>query len=224
MKKELNHIGVIIDGNRRWAKERGLDTLEGHKKGFDNAKKLVQWAFDRKIKKLSIFTFSTENWDRSKREVTYLMDLIYDFMKKFLEEKDPRKDKIKIKVLGLKNRISAKMKKMIDRVEKETKNNKGMILNVAFNYGAKEEIVDTVNRLIESKKKVTKKNISDNLWNTDLDLVIRSGGEQRLSNFFIWETAYAELLFVKKYWPAFTEKDFEKAIEWYNSRSRRFGK
>jgi undecaprenyl diphosphate synthase len=116
------------------------------------------------------------------------------------------------------------MKKMIDRVEEETKNNKGMILNIAFNYGAKEEIVDTINRLIESKKKVTKKSISDNLWNTDLDLVIRSGGEQRLSNFFIWETAYSELLFVKKYWPAFTEKDFEKAIEWYDSRSRRFGK
>ena len=217
------HIGIILDGNRRWAKERGLDTLEGHKKGLYKAKKVAKWASDKGIEELSLFVFSTENWKRTQREVGYLMNLFSTFSKMFLDEKEFEKGKIKVRILGLKRGLPIEVKKMINRLEEETKDNKGMILNIALNYGGRSEIVETVKELVKNNKKITEENISKNLWNSDIDLVIRTGGAQRISNFFIWQSSYAELLFIKKYWPAFTEKDLDRAIEEYSSRKRRFG-
>jgi undecaprenyl diphosphate synthase len=218
------HVGIILDGNRRWAKERGLDTLEGHKKGLDKAKKTVKWASEKGIKELSLFVFSTENWKRTEREVGYLMNLFETFSKIFLNEKEFKKENIKIKIVGLKRGLPTGVKKMINRLEGETEDNTGMILNIALNYGGRSEIVETVKDLVKNNKRITEDSISKNLWNSDIDLVIRTGGAQRLSNFFIWQTAYAEFLFIKKYWPEFTEKDLDKAIEEYASRKRRYGK
>lgn len=219
------HIGIILDGNRRWAREKGLNTLEGHNKGLnDGVKKIVNAASNRGIKELSLFVFSTENWNRTKREVNYLMDLFSNYSKIMLEDNSFLKNKIKIRILGLRKGLSPKVKLSIKKLEEATKGNKGMILNIALNYGGKSEIVETVKLLIKNNKKITEENISKNLWNSDIDLIIRTGGAKRLSNFFIWQAAYSEFIFIKKFWPDFTEKDLDKAIEEYSSRQRRHGK
>lgn len=228
MKQSSNipqHLGVIIDGNRRWAKERGLLTLKGHEKGFERVKDLIEWCKNRGVKTLTIFCFSTENWNRSKFEVNYLMKLLH---KGIIEYGGKAKEAgIKIKVIGQKERLPKFLQKEIDEVEELTKNNKKMTINFALSYGGRAELVSAFRNIIAKKipaEKITEQVISDNLWTSDLDLIIRTGKEQRISNFLIWQAAYSELYFSPKYWPDFSEKDLDAAFEEYKRRQRRFGK
>ena len=225
MKKIPHHLGIILDGNRRWARERGLPTLEGHKKGLEKLKKVVEWCDEKGIKILTVFVFSTENWKRSKKEIDYLMKLAKKAMSYDLREISKRG--YRIRVIGERKRLPKFLQTAIEKVEKETKNNKKMIINFALSYGGRGEIVEAVKRIIKKKippEKVTEDLISKNLWASDLDMIIRTGKEQRISNFLIWQAAYSELFFLKKYWPAFTKKDLERALLDYSKRQRRFGR
>ncbi len=220
-----NHLGIILDGNRRWAKERGLDAFDGHKKGLEKVKKVVEWCQEEKIKVLTLFVFSTENWSRSKKEVSYLMNLAKEALGFYLTQ--ILKQGIKIRVIGERDNLPSFLKTTIDRVEKKTKKNKKMILNFALSYGGRGEIVAAVKKIVKDKipaNKITEKLISENLWASDLDMIIRTGKEQRLSNFLIWQSAYSELYFLEKYWPDFNKKDFNIALKNYDKRQRRFGK
>ncbi len=220
------HLGIIIDGNRRWAKEKGLPAFEGHRQGLEKVKKAVIWAKNRGIKILTLFVFSTENWRRSKTEVDFLMRLLRQaFNKKNIQS--IHREGIKIQAIGQRERLPKPLQETIKDVEELTKDNKGMVLNFALSYGGRAEIAEAVKKIIEKKiplQKITEDVISQNLWTSDLDLIIRTGKEQRISNFLIWQAAYSELYFCKKYWPAFTEKDFDQALADYARRQRRFGK
>ena len=223
MKKNLNHLGIILDGNRRWAKEKGLSAFEGHKKGLDNIKKVINWCKEKEIKTLTLFVFSTENWKRPKNEIDYLMKLAE---KMELHFNEAAKQDIKIRVIGQRDNLSPKVQNSINKLEELTKNNKAMTLNFALSYGGRAEIVEAVKNIIRQKVPINKINealISKNLWTSDLDLIIRTGKEQRISNFLIWQAAYSELYFLKKYWPDFNKKDLEEAISEYMRRQRKFG-
>jgi len=219
------HLGVILDGNRRWARERGLPTFEGHRRGAQKVKKLVEWCLEKGISTLTVFVFSTENWKRSKLEVDYLMGLAQKAITVDLNE--ILKQGIRVRVIGNRERLPHPVRQAIVKTEEKTKNNRKMTLNFALSYGGRGEIVEAVKSIIQSQVaagQVTEKLISQKLWTSDLDLVIRTGREQRLSNFLIWQAAYSELYFFKKYWPDFTKKDLEKALLDYDRRQRRFGK
>ena len=225
-KKIPHHLGIILDGNRRWTKERGLPAFEGHRKGAELVKKVIKWAKDRKIKVLTLFIFSTENWKRSPREVNYLMRLLnHGLNNKYIQEL--HQERIRFEVIGQKRRLSPALQKKIKEIENLTKDNKEMTVNIALSYGGRAEIVETIKNIIKKKippEKITEEIVSQNLWTSDLDLLIRTGKEQRISNFLIWQAAYSELYFCKKYWPDFTEKDLDVALQDYNQRQRRLGK
>lgn len=228
-KKIPYHLGIIIDGNRRWARKRGLLTLEGHRRGLDKVGKVGEWCRKRGIKILTLYIFSTENWNRSKKEVSYLMKLFARALSKKKIEELLQKG-IKLQVIGQKERLPQFLQKKIKEAERLTKNNKEGILNLAISYGGRSEIISAVKNIIEKKipaQKITEDLISKNLWTTGLpypDLIIRTGGEQRLSNFLTWQSAYSEFYFTKKYWPEFTEKDLNRALNGYGHRQRRFGR
>lgn len=219
------HLGIIIDGNRRWAKASGKPTLEGHKKGFDSVKTIIEASRKRGIKTLTFFCFSTENWKRSEEEVGYLMNLLetalIDCLKKFGDED------VRIKVIGQIKRLPDSIQREIAKVEKATENNKSMLVNLAISYGGRTEIVEAIKSIIKSgvnPDEITEETVKEHLWTSDVDLIIRTGGEQRLSGFLLWHAAYSEFLFIQKYWPDFTEADLDAALADYASRQRRFGK
>ena len=221
------HIGFILDGNRRWAKQNGLTTFVGHKKGYENFKDIAQYCFDIGIKNVSAYVFSTENWNRNKREVGYLMRLL----KKALVEqtKELGGKGIKIKVLGIKTKLDPKIKELIKSTEKSTaKNTKGTI-NLCLNYGGRIEIVEAVKKIIKEKiptNKINEKVLSEHLWTAnqpDPDIVIRTSGEMRLSGFLPWQSVYSEFYFPKKMWPEFGKTDLNKILADYSKRHRRFG-
>lgn len=219
------HLGIIMDGNRRWAKKRGLPTLEGHRRGAQTLKKIALAAKKKGIKTITFFCFSTENWNRTKEEVDYLMDLIHEMFVSRMNEL--QKENIKIKVIGQKERLPKKVAEEVAIVEKETENNNGMVLNLALSYGGRAELVDAIKKITESgvnPDDITEDTVKENLWTSDVDLIIRTGGERRLSGFLLWQAAYSEFLFVNKYWPEFCENDLDAALADYASRQRRFGK
>ncbi|MFH1423708.1 MAG: polyprenyl diphosphate synthase [Candidatus Nealsonbacteria bacterium] len=222
------HLGIIIDGNRRWAKERGLPTLIGHRKGLNRVKQVLGWAKNRGIKILTLFVFSTENWERSESEVNYLMRLLRQGLNDFKRNiKKINKDGIRIKIIGQKEKVPAGLHKIIHELEELTQNNKEMTVNIALSYGGRAEIASAIKNIIKKKispDEITEKTISENLWTSDVDLLIRTGKEQRISNFLIWQSAYAELYFSEKYWPDFTEEDLDKALDDFAARNRRHGK
>ncbi len=228
MTKIPHHLGIIIDGNRRWAKEKGLPTFEGHRRGLKKIKELLKWSKNRGIKILTLFVFSTENWKRSQNEVNYLMRLLsrgLNDLKKNI--KKINKYGMKIRVIGQRKRLPEYLKKEVQDIEELTKNNKDFVLNFALSYGGRAEIIEAIKNIIKKKippAKITEDIISQNLWTSDLDLLIRTGKEQRISNFLIWQVAYSELYFCPKYWPDFTEKDLDEALLDYVRRQRRFGK
>lgn len=229
VKKIPKHLGIIIDGNRRWAKEKGLPAFEGHRRGLDNVNKIGEWCRKRGIKILTIYAFSTENWNRSKIEVSYLMRLFGKTLSK-KNIKELIQKGIKLQVIGQKERLPKFLQKKIKEAEESAKNCKKGILNLAISYGGKAEIIEAVKNIIKKEipaNKITKNILNQNLWTASLpepDLIIRTGGEMRLSNFLIWQSAYSELYFTKKYWPEFTENDLDKALDDYSQRQRRFGK
>lgn len=229
MNKIPYHIGIIIDGNRRWARERNLPTLKGHQRGFELLKKVGEWIHERGVKILTIYAFSTENWNRSKTEVNYLMQLFVQALEKKNIE-DCHKKGIKIQIIGQKERLSKFLQGKIKEAEELTKNNKKGVLNLAFSYGGRPEIIEAIKNIIKKKvpaNKISEDLINQNLWTKGLpepDLIIRTGGRRRLSNFLTWQSAYAELYFLDKYWPDFTEKDLDKALNDYSHCQRNFGK
>lgn len=225
MKKIPEHLGIILDGNRRWAKERRLPNSQGHRKGLQKVKQVVDWSKERGIKTLTLFIFSTENWKRTKTEVNFLMGLAKKVLSNDLREYADRG--VKIRVIGQKKKLPKALQREIAKIENLTKNNKDMTLNLALSYGGRTEIVEAVKNIVRKKikpEKITENVIKKNLWTSDVDLIIRTGKEQRISNFLIWQVAYSELYFLSKYWPEFTEKDLDQALLEYSRRQRRFGK
>lgn len=225
------HVGIILDGNGRWATEKGLKRSEGHKAGFETLKILSKHVFTRGVKVLSVFAFSTENFNRTKDEVDYLMNL---FLKGFKSSiKEFNKNNIKVVFSGRKEPLSDKVYKSMKSLEKETLNNTGGILNICLNYGGQTEIVDTTKKLIndvlDGKLKtedITPEIFMKNLYNDlpPMDFLIRTSGEIRVSNFMLFSLAYAEMYFPLTYFPDFKEDEFDKALEEYTKRDRRFGK
>lgn len=218
-----NHIGIIMDGNRRWAKEKKKKTIEGHLAGANRIISLAKYIFNKGVKYLSIYAFSTENFNRSAEEVSYLMGLIIKFFNERVNELHDYN--IKIVVSGLRDNLSKEVLKCIDNVVDLTKDNTGGVLNVCLNYGGRREIVDAVNKIKEANVNITEETFGKYLYNDlpDLDYVIRTSGEERISNFMLWQISYAEFYFPKLYFPDFDEKEFDKALEIYNNRNRRFG-
>ncbi|MEK7071897.1 MAG: polyprenyl diphosphate synthase [Patescibacteria group bacterium] len=226
MKNIPQHLGIILDGNRRWAKEKGLPTLAGHRRGQKVVEDIIKLCAERGIKILTLFVFSTENWKRSQKEVKYLMKLLSSALDKKNIQKF-HKDDLKIKVIGETEMFSSDLKKKITEAEELTENNKSMTVNMALSYGGRAELTHAIKNIIEKKipaEKITEEVISENLWTSDVDFIIRTGKAQRISNFLIWQAAYSELYFSNKYWPDFTERDLDDALADYANRQRRFGK
>ncbi len=218
------HIGLILDGNRRWAKDQDLPTLEGHRAGYGNLKEIVKHAVNRGVRYVSAYIFSAENWQRSKDEVKYLLDLALWVATK--EVQKIHKENIRVVFLGRQEGLSKNLIEAIQKAEDLTKGNTRGTLALCFNYGGQQEIVDAANTAAKNAGKITLEKLSAGLYAPDipaLDLVIRTSGEQRLSNFMLWRAAYAELYFVQKHWPAFTTDDLDVALEEFAIRQRRFG-
>ena len=218
-----NHVGIIMDGNRRWAKEKNKRTIEGHLAGANRIMDLAKYIFKKGVKFLSIYAFSTENFNRSEEEVKYLMGLIIKFFNERVKELD--ENNIKIIFSGRKEPLSDKVYNTILKVTEMTKNNTGGVLNVCLNYGSRAEIIDAINYIKENNIEVTEDNFNKYLYQElpDLDFVIRTSGEERLSNFMLWQASYAEFYFPNTYFPDFDNDEFDKALEEYNNRHRRFG-
>ena len=221
-----NHVGIILDGNGRWAKERGLPRSKGHDAGFKNLQKLVPYVFNRGVKVLSIYVFSTENFNRDKEEVDHLMKIFVNAFNK--ELKRWQKENIKVVFSGRDEPLSKEVISARDKIIDETKNNTKGILNICLNYGGQYEIVDMVKKIISlgiKEEEVNINIINKYLYNDlpSIDLLIRTSGELRLSNFMLFQNAYAEFYFPKTYFPDFNELEFDKAIMEYNNRDRRFG-
>lgn len=219
-----NHIAIIMDGNGRWAKKRGLPRNLGHRQGVQALIKMARYCSDIGIHNLTLYAFSTENWSRPQKEVDYLLKLIKENLKGI--EKKLTKRQIKLKVIGEKTHLNEELIQTIKDVENNTKNNTGMILNIAFNYGSKDEIVHAFQKMAQDKVLFTKENVSKYLYTSesgDVDLLIRTSGEMRISNFLLWQSAYSEFYFTDTYWPDFTPKEMDKALLAYTSRDRRFG-
>jgi undecaprenyl diphosphate synthase len=222
-----NHVGLIMDGNRRWAKENGKTVNSSHKKGSEVFKDISIGLFDRGINFVSTFIFSKENWQRKVEEVDYLMRLVIKAVEVHLDEYDQKN--IRIKILGEKDNLSKKVLKAIERTEERTANNDGGTLALCFNYGGRQELVDATKRIIESgvsSDEITEITIQDNLYSPeipDVDLLIRSSGEQRISGFMLWRVSYAELAFTDVYWPDITMGKVNTIIDEYSNRQRRFG-
>ncbi len=221
------HVGIILDGNRRWAKKHGLPNLEGHRKGAEVFKEISLAAFEKGIKFLSAFVFSTENWKRTEEEISYLMKLLLKAVERYLDEYN--KLGVKILVIGQRENLSQGVTKAIEKAESKTKDNSQATLVLCFNYGGQQEIIDAVKQIMKNGIKpeaVDQDKIEQYLYSPEipqLDLLIRTSGEQRTSGFMLWRAAYAELLFVKKCWPDFTITDLDDVVHEYNKRSRRFG-
>jgi undecaprenyl diphosphate synthase len=221
------HVAVIMDGNGRWAQKRQLPRSLGHAKGLDSVQKIIQYAYEFKIQCLTLFAFSTENSGRPKKEIS---DLTILFDKTITgESKKILANNIKINILGDISFFPDNLQKKIQDLLIKTRKNNGLSLNIALNYGGRSEIVRSVNKVLSKKKlpKITEKDIERNLDTKDLpnvDLLIRTGGEKRLSNFLIWQLAYAELYFINSLWPEFNKNNFIDALLFYQSRNRRFGK
>lgn len=221
------HVGLILDGNRRWARQHGLPTLEGHQKGFDNFKDIAFSAFDRGIKVLSAFIFSTENWKRTEEEVGYLMRLVTKVLVNHLDEFKSRN--VKILVLGRRDGLNKSVRQAIEQAESTTADNTAGTLALCFNYGGREELVDMVKNIIAAgtqPNEITVETLKHNLYNSevpDVDLIIRTSGEHRLSGFMLARSAYSEIYFNDKYWPDFSAADLDAALADFANRERRFG-
>lgn len=225
------HIAIIMDGNRRWAKERNLETRLGHKEGAETLKKIAKYANKIGIKYLTVYAFSTENWKRTKEEVGALMGLLQMYVNDFLNDKEL--ENIKINILGDVSKLEPGLQKSIQKAIDRTKDYTGMTLNVAFNYGGRDEITKAVQKIATKVQNneiaiqdIDEQYVSENLYTKgqlEPDLLIRTGGEQRISNFLLWQLAYTEFLFINKYWPDFSEIDLDEAIKVFEQRNRKFG-
>lgn len=220
-----SHVGIIMDGNGRWASRRHLPRLAGHRAGVDAIKRTIEYAEELGIQTLTFFAFSTENWKRDKEEVDGIFDIVREYVGTELEQLHKRN--IKITTMGDISKIPNDLYEKLLEIKEKTKNNTGLVLNLAINYGARSELVMCFNKLIEQGKTIiSEEDIANNLYSKDLsdpDLIIRTSGEQRLSNFMLYQASYSELYFTKTYWPSFKKHHFMKALKTYSKRERRFG-
>lgn len=225
------HIAIIMDGNRRWAREKGLETKQGHKEGAENLKRIAKYANEIGIKYLTVYAFSTENWKRTKEEVGALMFLLNWYLDDLLNSSDL--DNVKINVLGDITKLDSGTQKLVLKLENKTKDYTGLQLNVAFNYGGRDEITRAVRKIATAVKNneisiddINEDLISNSIYTAgmpDPDLLIRPGGEKRISNFLPWQLSYTEFIFTDKYWPDFNKDDLDEAIMEYARRNRKFG-
>ena len=226
------HIAIIMDGNRRWARSHNLDTKLGHKKGAEVLETISRYCNKIGLEYLTVYAFSTENWKRTKEEVGAIMLILQMYLDRFLKTADL--DNIKLRILGDIDGVPEELRKKMIQMEERTKDNTGLNLNIAFNYGGRAEIVRATQRIAQDVldgkmeiKDINEDTISNNLYTcgqSDPDLVIRTSGELRMSNFLPWQITYSEFLFLDKYWPDFTSEDIDNAINEYNNRHRRIGK
>ncbi len=225
---ELRHIAIIMDGNRRWAKSKNLPTALGHKKGVEALKNTLRACNDFGVKYLTVYAFSTENWNRKQEEVDFLMDLVAVTLSNELGEM--HKENVKINFIGELSRFTPKLRKILDNAVQTTKNNTGVNLQIALNYGSRDEIVHAVKNIISKSIKqedITEELISENLYTKDLpdpDILIRTGGEQRISNYLLWQIAYSELIIINEFWPEFNKQLLARCITEFGKRQRRYGK
>ena len=218
-----NHIAIIMDGNGRWAKGKNRPRVFGHKAGADTLRKIVKYCGNIGVKYLTVYAFSTENWKRSQEEVSALMTLFKTYINS--EKKMLLENKVRFMVSGREEGVSESLLKAIRELEKETSKDYKMTLNIAFNYGGRAEIIDAIKKAREMGEEITEENFSKFLYNDipDPELIIRTSGEFRISNFLLWQLAYSQIYITDVYWPDFDEKELDKAIESYNKRERRFG-
>ena len=234
-KKPLNHLAIIMDGNGRWAKKRHKPRFIGHKEGMNNIRRIALAANDLGIKVLTLYAFSTENWARPTDEVNYLMKLPINFFDKFMPEL--MENNVRVNIMGYAEELPEKTYQVTQKAMADTANNSGMVLNFAFNYGSRMEIITGVKNIVRKVQEgqlkideINEKLFSENLMTADLapyddpDLLIRTSGEERISNFLLWQLAYTEFSFTEKLWPDFDEEDLKKLIAEYQTRDRRFGK
>ena len=219
----LNHVAIIMDGNGRWGIKYKNSRNAGHKAGLNTVEKIIKETIRNKIKFLTLFAFSTENWKRPKKEINYLFNLLESFLSNRIN--DLHKQNIKLKILGTK-KFSPKLNKLLIYSEKKTSKNNKLQINLALNYGSKSELIDAFKKIKKSKSIISEKNLSKNLQTNNIpdpDLLIRTGNTKRLSNFLLWQIAYAEIFFEKKLWPDFNEKDYTNIINRFRKVKRNFG-
>ena len=219
----LIHVAIIMDGNGRWGLKYKNSRNAGHRAGLRTVEKIIKASIKKKIKFLTLYAFSTENWKRPKKEINFLFNLLESFLKKRID--DLHKKNIKLKIIGLK-KFSPSLNKLLDYSEKKTSKNKKLQINLALNYGSKTEIIYAIRNIIKSNKKINENNLSNSLLTKNIpdpDLLIRTGNTNRLSNFLLWQLAYSEIFFEKKLWPEFKAEDFNKIIKKFRNIKRNFG-
>ena len=220
----LNHVAIIMDGNGRWGLKHKNSRNAGHRAGLNTVERIIKQSIKNKIKFLTLFAFSTENWKRPKKEINYLFNLLENFLINKIDDLD--KQNIKLKIIGTKN-FSKKLNLLLNLAEKKTSKNSKIQINLALNYGAKFELISAIKKLQKNKNKINEKNIEKFLYTKNIpdpDLMIRTGNTKRLSNFLLWQLAYSEIFFEKKMWPDFNDKDYLKIIKEYKNLKRNFGK
>ena len=220
----INHVAIIMDGNGRWGLRNKNSRNAGHKAGLKTVEKIIIESVKQKIRHLTLYTFSTENWKRPKNEINFLFGLLENFLKNKIEILV--KNKIKLKIIGDKKAFSKNIKFLLNKTESKTSKNNVMQINLALNYGSKNEIINAVSKLNNQKLKISEDNIQKNLFTKNIpdpDILIRTGDTKRLSNFLLWQIAYTEIFFEKKLWPDFTEYDFKKILEKFKKLKRNFG-
>ncbi len=220
----INHVAIIMDGNGRWGLRHKSSRNAGHRAGLNTVEKIIRETIKQKIKFLTLYAFSTENWKRPKKEINYLFNLLENFLINKIE--DLNKQNIKLKIVGIK-RFTKKLNNLLIHSEKKTSKNKKLQINLALNYGSKFELVNAFKNLIKNKEKINENNISKYLLTKNIpdpDILIRTGNTKRLSNFLLWQLAYSEIFFERKLWPDFNEKDYNKIIKKFKKTKRNFGK
>ena len=220
----INHVAIIMDGNGRWGIKNKSSRNSGHRAGLNTVESVIKETIKQKISYLTLYTFSTENWKRPQTEITFLFSLLENFLTKKID--DLIKNEIKLKIIGDKKKLSKKLQKLLSDSEIKTFKNKKLQINLALNYGAKDEILNAVKVTNKSQKKITVKNIEKNLYTSGIpnpDLLIRTGNTQRLSNFLLWQLAYTEIFFEKKLWPDFNKNDYKKTLNIFRQLKRNFG-
>jgi tritrans,polycis-undecaprenyl-diphosphate synthase [geranylgeranyl-diphosphate specific] len=218
------HVGIILDGNRRFAKSLDKKPWQGHEAGAEKVEQLLEWCEEFEVNEITLYCFSIENFKRTKEEVDFLMKLFKKWFTKFGKDKRIDKNKIKIKFIGETKLLGKDIQKIINKLEEKTKDYNNYIINFAIAYGGRQEIISAIKKLFDEKKEINEKNFQESLWlSSEPDLIIRTGGEKRTSNFLPWQSIYSEWIFSEKLWPEFTKQDFEKAIQEFKNRERRFG-
>ena len=220
----IKHVAIIMDGNGRWGIKHKNSRNLGHREGLNTVEDIIKESIKHKIKYLTLYTFSTENWRRPKKEILFLFTLLENFLLKKIGELI--KNGIRLKIIGDKKKFSNKLQKLLFKSEKETSKNNKLQINLALNYGSKDEIIDAIKLSLKTKKKITKKNIENNLYTKNIpnpDILIRTGNTNRLSNFLLWQLAYTEIFFEKKLWPDFKKNDYKKILRKFKSLKRNFG-